>query len=397
MFAAVTAYYWKKKFPEDNLYILTSLSVLLIACPAAFANALPIARLVGSVKALKKGFLIQKMEALSKVEGITTIAFDKTGTLTSGRPTVAGFKAAENIAHNQILKLAASLEAFSPHPYAECVRQKARDEQLNPYPVEDLESVAGKGIKGRVLVEGKSQAVVIGSLYFLLEQGYEMTNVPNEFRWEAEGSGMTTLWLGIDQKFAGLLFLKEELRKEAKLLTEKLIHQKYDVGMITGDTEFVAADLQKKLGLKFIHAGVLPREKAALIKKLSLPRKKGLDTVHPKVAFVGDGINDAPALREAHLGIAINSLDQESAIEADIHIRFGDIRSVDQVFKVLKSAQHLGRENLLLGIGYNFLAIPLAAGVLIPFYHFHVTPWTAALAMSLLSLTLMLNAARHLR
>lgn len=390
------ALFWKMKFPQENYFILTSVSVLVIACPCALGMATPTAIFVGALRAAKNGFLIKSLDAIEKGSEITTIAFDKTGTLTEGRPEVVGFKAGDNLAHKEILKIAATIEKNSEHPYAEAVRNKAKADGISLYSVVNSEIVAGKGVRATLDMNGKTQKAHIGSLYFLLEEGYESTEVPQDLRWEAEGSGNTALWLGLENKFMGIIFLGDKIRKDAILLTEKLVEQKYDVGMITGDTEEVAHQVQKSLGLKFVHAGVLPKEKAALIRKLTEPRKKGLDMFHPKVAFVGDGINDAPALAEAHLGVAMGSGASLSQSAADVILVNGEIGAVSRVFEILKSTRRLIRENLFLSFGYNVIAIPIAAGALIPLYQISLTPKVAALAMALSSLSVLLNSSRRL-
>ncbi len=389
--------YWKLNRADSDLFFMTALSVLVIACPCALGLATPAALLVGVVRAGKRGILLKSLEAVEKASDVSVVAFDKTGTLTLGHPEVQRIRAIENFSHKDLLQLALSLEVTSEHPYAEAIRRKAKEEKVFLLPASDVQIVPGKGVIGTIKKSDKAERVCVGNLVWFYENGYDSTQIPQDLRWEADGTHETCLWVGSDRKFLGILFLADSLRPESKAVVSELNNEKYEVGMITGDAENVAKGIAKELKLKFVHAGVLPEEKATLVKRLSEPKKKGLDRVHSKVCFVGDGVNDAPALAQAHLGIAMGSATSISQATAAVILPAGGLAQVSEVFRILKSTRSLIQQNLLLSFGYNIIALPIAAGVLYPQFGFLLSPSLAAAAMALSSITVLLNSLRALR
>lgn len=394
LLAGVTAWYWHMKFSDSQLFVTTSIAVLVIACPCAMGLATPTALLVGVVRAARRGILIKSLEATDQVSGITTIAFDKTGTLTEGRPTVKAMKAVENLSHKDLIQLALTVERDSNHPYAVAIRERAKEDHVSALAVMDLKTEPGKGVIGKVKRGNKTETICVGNLVWLLENGYDSTKVPQDLTWEAEGTSDTALWVGSDQAFLGIIFLTDRLRSESRGVVQALVDEGYEVGMITGDAENVAKAIAKDLKLKFFHAGVLPQEKATLVERLSKSKKKGFDMIPQAVCFVGDGINDAPALSRAQLGIAMGSSAEISQTAAGIVLVSNEIARVQDVFKVLNDTRSLITQNLILSFGYNVLMIPLAAGVLYPQFGILLNPSLAAIAMAVSSITVLLNSAR---
>lgn len=392
--SGICAWYWHSKLPESDLYISIAISVLVIACPCAMGLATPTALLVGVVRAARRGILIKSLEATEQASGITIVAFDKTGTLTDGKPSVQNFKTIENLSHKDLLQLALTVEKDSNHPYAEAIRAKSSEERIQPLQVSDLKTEAGKGVIGGVKRGNKVEQICVGNLVWLLENNYDSTRIPSDLSWEAEGTSSTVLWVGSDGQFLGLIFLVDQIRSHSRDVTQKLSDDGYEVGMITGDAENVAKNIAKELKLKFFHAGVLPDEKATLVERLSKPRKKGFDMVPQAVCFVGDGVNDAPALAKAQLGVAMGSGAGISQSAASVVLISNEVERVGDVFKVLKETRSLISQNLWLSFGYNLIALPIAAGVLYTKFGLLLNPSIAAIAMALSSITVLLNSAR---
>jgi len=388
---------WRMLRPESDLFIQTAISVLVIACPCALGIATPTALFVGALRASRKGILLKSLDAVDRIGDITIVAFDKTGTLTEGRPAVQRMKGIENFPTSEILQLAVSVEQDSEHPYAVAIRNRASSDRVKVLPATDLKIGTGRGVSGRVKTEKGEVEVVVGNLNWFFENDFDSTRIPQDLQWEADGTQETAIWVGVDKKILGIIFVADQIRGGSAQVVAALSDQGYDVGMITGDTEPVARSFAKILKLKYFHAGVLPDEKATIIKRLHQPKKKGLDFVHHKVAFIGDGVNDGPALAEAHLGIAMGSGAALSQSAADVVLASNDILQVEGVFKILKSTKSLILQNLALGFGYNLLAIPLAAGALIPWNGFSLNPMIAAAAMAASSISVLLNSLRALK
>lgn len=397
LIAAGVGLYWWTAAPETSLYFTTAISVLVIACPCALGMATPTALFVGALRAGRNGILIKSLDVVDRVADLTMVAFDKTGTLTEGKPSVQRVKAINNIPGKDILRLALSVEQESEHPYATAIRNHANSEKVTSLPYKNIKVAPGRGISGTVTQDNKDLDVVVGNLVWLYENNFDSTQVPADLLWEAEGTTETSIWVGVDKQILGVIFLADDVREGAADTLAALVEDGYDVGLITGDTEIVAKGLAKKLKLKFVHADVLPDEKATLVKRLHEPKKKGLDFVYNKVAFVGDGVNDAPALAQAHLGVAMGSGAAISQTAADVVLLTNDIRQVGTAFKILKQTKSLITQNLVLSSVYNILAIPLAAGVLYSWTSFRLNPMIAAVAMAGSSLTVLLNSLRALR
>jgi Cu+-exporting ATPase len=395
--ACVTAFAWRKYAPQSDLWIVASLSVLVIACPCAIGIATPMALFAGVLNAGRRGILIKSLDAIEKASEIKQVAFDKTGTLTLGQPSVQRLKNIENVSHRELLQIAAAVEGQSEHPYAKAIQRKAKEEKIDSLPARNITIASGKGVGGFVQRGGKEVQVFVGNLVWLFENHFDSTKVPADLLWDAEGTHETVLWVGVDQKILGLIFLSDTVREGAREVIREIQDKDYLAGMITGDAENVAKYFAKELNLKFYHAGVLPEEKATIVKRLSEPKKKGMDMISEEVAFVGDGVNDAPALAAAKLGIAMGSGSALSQTTADVVLLSNDLRQIPAVFSALKQTRNLITQNLLLSFGYNIVAIPIAAGVLYPRFGILLSPTIAAISMAASSVTVLLNSLRALR
>lgn len=392
-----TGYFWYSKNPSDTFWIVTSISVLVIACPCALGIATPTAIFVGVLRAGRRGLLLKSLDSVDKVSDITMIAFDKTGTLTKGQPSVQRIKAIDNFPSSDVLQLAVSVEQDSEHPYAVGIRNRASEDRVKVLPTKDIRIAPGRGVAGRVTKDNKSFEVVVGNLVWLFENDFDSTQVPGDLTWEAEGTHETAIWVGMDRKIVGIIFLADQIRPDAAKVVGDLIDDGFEVGMITGDSEVVAKAIAKNLKLKFVHAGVLPTEKATLVKRLQQPTKKGMDYVTHYIGFVGDGVNDAPALAEAHLGIAMGSGAAISQSTADAVLLSNEISRVRELIRILKQTRNLIFQNLSLGFVYNLVAIPVAAGVLFPKFGIVLNPMIAAVAMGASSVSVLLNSLRASR
>ncbi len=397
LLSITAAIVWIKLEPSTTDAFSIALSVLVIACPCAMGLATPTALFVGVLRGARRGILLKRLDGVDRVGDISMIAFDKTGTLTEGHPTVTRVKAIENIPNSEILQWALSVEASSEHPYAVAIRNHCSQNRLSALKAKDLVITPGRGVSGVVEKDGKSYQVVLGSLVWLFEHGYDPTQVPQDLTWEAEGSNETVIWLGVDQKPIGILMLADRIRDGAAEMVSELSKDGYEVGMISGDSENVVREVAKVLKLKFAHSGLSPQEKASLVKRLMQPKRKMGDFEIKRVAFVGDGVNDAPALADAHLGIAMGSGSALAQSAADVILLSSDLGQIRSTFKILGQTRSLITQNLVLSFGYNILAIPLAAGVLLPSYGILLNPMIASAAMALSSVTVLLNSIRSLR
>ncbi len=390
-------FYWAWFKQDYQMMVLSSVSVLVIACPCVIGLATPIALFVAVIRSARKGILLKDLDSVDRAQEITVAAFDKTGTLTEGQPSIEKIHAIENIAHRDLLQLAASLEQVFDHPFARAFLQRAAEDKIELLSLKKSEMMAGKGIRGEVIQNQKSVQVVLGNLIWLYDQAIEPSQIPENLLWEAEGANATTLWMAVDSQVVGLFVLRDRIRKEAFSLVQDLKSKKWQVGLITGDGENIAKEVAKQLQLDFYHFGVTPEEKSTIIKRLSEKKKKGMDVHFPKVLFVGDGVNDAPALAEAHLGVALGSGTALAQHSSAIVLIAPKISVIREVFSILGDTKKLVGQNLALAFSYNLLAIPIAAGVFYSSFGIVLNPSIAAAAMSLSSISLVANSLRALR
>ncbi len=369
--------------PEPKLAyaIVAAVSVLIIACPCALGLATPISIIVGTGRAALSGILIKDAQTLETMEKVTTLVVDKTGTLTEGKPTVTAVKSVGAFDENEALRLAASMERVSEHPLAEAVVNKAKDAGIALADVKDFQAVTGKGIEGEI--DGKK--VLIGSEIFLEEQGVKtsgLLEIANIWRKE----GKTVIFMAVDGSIAAIFGLEDPIKETTHEAVEALKKEGIEVVVLSGDNEETAKAVAGKLGISGVHANVLPDQKAKIVKAL---QEQG-----EIVAMAGDGINDAPALAQADVGIAMGTGTDVAIESAGVTLIKGDLRGIVKVITLSRATMKNIRQNLFFAFIYNSLGVPVAAGVLYPFFGILLSPVIAAAAMSFSSVSVISNSLR---
>ena len=378
--AAITFVVWWAFGPDPALtYALVSaISVLIIACPCAMGLATPTAVMVGTGRAADAGVLIRGGAALEAAGGIDTVVFDKTGTLTAGRPGVGAVRVAGSHEADAVVALAASAERGSEHPLAAAVITEAQQRGLQLAQAESFEAVTGRGV--RASIDGRD--VLVGSEAFLREAGIEGTTA-------LAGSGeipATTVFVAVDGAPAGALDITDEVKPGAAEAVSELRRNGIEVHLLSGDTAAAAVAVAAVVGIEHVTAGVLPGDKSAHIKRL---QGEG-----HMVAMVGDGINDAPALAQADVGIAIGTGTDVALEASDITLVGGDPRLVGTAIRISRGTLRVIRQNLGWAFGYNVVLIPVAMGLLFPFFGLRLDPILAAAAMAFSSVSVVLNSLR---
>jgi Cu+-exporting ATPase len=349
--------------------LVSFLSVLVIACPCAMGLATPTAILVGTSVAASRGILISGVSALERAKSIRTVLIDKTGTLTEGKPSVVAIHAVDRAPENW-LQLAASVEAHSEHPLAKSVTKYAESKSISILAVEGFEQRVGQGVSG--IVDGHGVNVRRST-----DSECELFLVQHETA--------TSIAVDVDQQLAGLIAIADAVRTSAKQGVRALRAMGIDVVMLTGDREPAARAVAEKVGIDHVIAGVLPNEKFSNVNYF---RAMG------PVAMVGDGINDAAALALADVGIAMGTGTDIAMEAADITLVRSDLRLVAEALKVSRATMYTITQNLVWAFGYNVIAIPLAAGALIPWLHWELSPTVASAAMALSSVSVVANSLR---
>jgi Cu+-exporting ATPase len=367
--------------PAMVFALVSAISVLIIACPCALGLATPMSIMVGTGRGAQGGVLIRDAEALERMEKIDTLVVDKTGTLTEGRPKLTSVVAAEGFTEAQVLRLAASLERGSEHPLAAAIQEGAKVRGVIPLPVENFDAVTGKGV--RATVEGRG--VALGSARF----AEALAQVPATWKERADSlrkDGETVVYLVDDGRLAGLVGVADPVKASAQGALRALEGDGIRVVMLTGDNEVTARAVAERLGIREVRAEVLPQEKGAVVKAL---RAEGR-----AVAMAGDGVNDAPALAEADVGIAMGTGADVAIQSAGITLVRGDLSGIVRARKLSRATMRNIRENLFLAFVYNSLGVPIAAGVLFPWTGLLLNPMIAAAAMSASSVSVVMNALR---
>ncbi len=384
LIAIVTAVVWAifGPSPSYSYALVNAVAVLIIACPCALGLATPMSIMVATGKAAEVGILFRNAEALELFEKVDTLVFDKTGTLTQGKPKLITLQTLSPFKENEVLEFAASLEKASEHPLAQAVLNSAKEKGIvKLLPVVDFKSLTGKGILGFI----NQKQVVLGN-----EKALREFNISSEELFEDAKSlretGQTVLFLSVSGKLAGLLGvadpIKESTPEAIKLLKESGLH----LVMLSGDNQKTAEAVAKKLGIDEVHADVLPDKKSFIIEEL---QRKGR-----KVAMAGDGVNDAPALAKADVGIAMGSGADVAIESAGVTLVQGDLRGIVRARKLSQITIRNIKQNLFFAFGYNFLGVPIAAGLLYPFFGFLLNPMIASAAMSLSSVSVITNSLR---
>lgn len=379
--ALVAAVGWKL-YGESNIFALTIfISVLVIACPCALGLATPTAIMVGTGKGAEYGVLIKSGEALETAHRIETVVFDKTGTITEGKPKVTDIVTSENISEEYLLQIAASGEKGSEHPLGEAIVKHGEEKKLEFKSVEKFEAIPGHGIK--VIIEGKE--ALLGNEKLMIENNIDLKDLDKVSNRLAE-EGKTPMYVAIEGKLSGIIAVADTVKENSKKAIDKLHKMGIEVAMITGDNKRTAEAIGKQVGIDRVLAEVLPQDKAKEVKRIQGEGKK--------VAMVGDGVNDAPALAQADVGIAIGSGTDVAMESADIVLMRSDLMDVATAIQLSKKTIRNIKENLFWAFGYNTIGIPVAMGFLHIFGGPLLNPMIGAAAMSFSSVSVLLNALR---
>jgi len=387
--AALTFVAWYAIGPEPRLTLaLTAfVSVLIIACPCAMGLATPTAIMAGSGRGAEAGVLIRGGEALETAHRIDTIVFDKTGTLTEGRPAVDEVIAAPGFDATTVLDLAGSLEVGSEHPAGEAIVERARAAGGGGRAVSGFRAIAGRGVAGSVDLDGRERRVVVGTTRLLADEGIDLGPLADAIG-AAGGPGTGVAVVAVDGSPAGYLTLRDRVKPSSAAAVAAARGAGIDVWLLSGDSRPVAESIASEVGIPRDHviADVLPEDKAAQIARL---RSEGR-----VVAMVGDGVNDAPALASADLGIAIGTGADVAIEAADVTLVGGDPLAVAAAIRLSRATMRVVRQNLAWAFGYNVVLIPVAMGLLYPFFGILLNPGLAAGAMALSSVSVVVNSLR---
>ncbi len=383
LIAIVTALVWYFVGPEPRLThaIINAVAVLIIACPCALGLATPMSIMVGTGKGANLGVLIKNAEALEGLAKITTLVVDKTGTLTLGKPKLSQVKTLNGFEENESLSLVASLEKSSEHPLAEAIVQGAVERKLQIEPVSDFESFTGMGVQGKVL----GRMVLVGNKKLLEKFGIEASEL-SQIAQELQTSGHGAMLAAIDGKPAAVIAVKDPIKESAKPAIDYFHSKGIEVIMLTGDNRHTAEVVAREMGIDRVEAEVLPQQKNEIVSRLKLEGKV--------VAMAGDGINDAPALAQADVGIAMGTGTDVAMESAGVTLVKGDLMGIVRAHRLSQNTMRNIRQNLIFAFGYNVLGVPIAAGVLYPVFGILLSPMLASLAMSLSSVSVIANALR---
>ena len=385
--AITTFVLWFNLVGNVTLALLTTVGVLIIACPCALGLATPTSIMVGTGKGAENGILIKDAESLERAHKLQTVVVDKTGTLTEGKPTVTDYLTVKGTANNneiQLLQMVATVERSSEHPLAEAVvnyavSQGIEKKQLTS--VQGFEAVTGRGVQGRI----NGHLLQIGTERWMQGLGVDTRALqPQRQSWEA--SAKTTAWIAVDGKVEGLMGISDALKKTSAQAISALQAMGLEVVMLTGDNRQTAEAIAQEVGIRRVFAEVRPGQKAAQIKQLQSEGKQ--------VAMVGDGINDAPALAQADVGISIGTGTDVAIAASDITLISGDLRSIATAIQLSKATIANIRQNLFFAFIYNVAGIPIAAGILYPLFGWLLNPIVAGGAMAFSSVSVVTNALR---
>ena len=378
--AFVVWYFWG---PEPRLAhaVVNAVAVLIIACPCALGLATPVSIMVGTGKGATAGILIRNAEALEIMEKVNVLVIDKTGTLTEGRPHLASVLALPGFDEQQVLRLAASLERASEHPLAAAIIEGAQQQGIEFAATADFESVTGKGVVGRI--DGKR--ITLGNANLFESIGIDADPLLPQAE-QHRANGHTVMFLAIDDKAAGLIAIEDPIKQSTPQAIGDLHDEGVQVYMLTGDSRTTADAVARRLGIDHVVAEVLPEQKAQIVRDLQAQGHI--------VAMAGDGINDAPALAQAHIGIAMGSGTDVAMESAGVTLVKGDLRGIVRARRLSRAVMKNIRQNLFFAFVYNSLGVPVAAGVLYPFFGLLLSPMLAAAAMSFSSVSVISNALR---
>jgi Cu+-exporting ATPase len=381
--AAVTFVVWALLGPEPRMAyaIVNAVAVLIIACPCALGLATPMSIMVGVGRGATEGVLIKNAEALEVLEKVDTLIADKTGTLTEGKPQLSEVVAVAGTDRKELLRLAASLERASEHPLAAAIVGAAEKEGARLANTEDFRSLTGKGVIGKV--EGRS--IGLGNIKLLQELAIDpgpLLARAEELRQE----GHTVMFVAIDDRAAGLVAVSDPIKQSTQEAIEILHREGIKIVMLTGDSRTTAEAVARRLGIDRVEAEVLPEQKADVIKRLQADGRI--------VGMAGDGVNDAPALAQAQVGIAMGTGTDVAIESAHITLVKGDLRGIAKARRLSRATMRNIRQNLFFAFVYNVMGVPIAAGVLYPFFGILLSPIIASAAMTFSSVSVITNALR---
>ena len=381
--AIVTFLVWSIVGPEPRLShaLVNAIAVLIIACPCALGLATPMSIMVGTGRGARAGVLVKNAEALELLEKVDTLVVDKTGTLTLGKPKLVEVQATEPFGEDEVLRLSAALERGSEHPLAAAIVQGAQERGIELPAVADFASHTGKGVSG--MVQGRK--VALGNPAMLSDLGIDISSLQDRAdRERSQGQGV--MFVAIDGKLGGLLIVADPIKESAPAAIADLHRQGVRIVMLTGDSRRTADAVAKRLGIDEVIAEVLPEQKQSKIAEL---RAQGL-----RVAMAGDGINDAPALAAADVGIAMGTGTDVAMESAAVTLVKGDLNGIVRARRLSRAVMRNIRQNLFFSFGYNAAGVPVAAGVLYPTFGLLLSPIIAGAAMALSSVSVIANSLR---
>ncbi|MEW8148023.1 MAG: copper-translocating P-type ATPase, partial [Candidatus Thiodiazotropha endolucinida] len=381
--SVITLIVWGFFGPEPRLAhaIINAVAVLIIACPCALGLATPMSIMVGTGKGASLGVLIKSAEALEILDKVDTLVVDKTGTLTEGKPQLVSVQVSDGFDENEVLRLAASLEQASEHPLAEAVVRGAKERGVQLIFADNFESITGRGVIGTI----SGRMVALGNLKLL----QDLKVIPGGLSVQAKENrenGQTIMYLAVDGQAAGVLGVTDPVKTSSAQAITDLRQEGVEVFMLTGDNPVTARAVADKLGIDRVEAEVLPEQKAETVKRLQIEGHT--------VAMAGDGINDAPALAQSHVGIAMGTGTDVAMESAGVTLVKGDLTGIVRARRLSRATMRNIRQNLFFAFIYNSLGVPVAAGVLYPVFGLLLSPIIAAAAMSFSSVSVIGNALR---
>jgi Cu+-exporting ATPase len=381
--SALTFLIWVTFGPDPSLgyAFVTSMTVLVIACPCALGLATPISIMVAVGRAAQSGILIRNGEALQTAGKLSCLVLDKTGTITEGKPVVSSIEAIGSYTEDQVLQYAASLESGSEHPLAASVLAEAESRRIKPEKVIQFEAIAGRGVVATI--SGKN--IAFGNKALMDSKSINFKRYISKIE-QLSAAGQTPMLLAVDNKIAGIIAVADPIKKDSASAIKRLKKQGLRLLMVTGDNAMTAQAIASQAGIDEIRAQVLPQDKAALVKEL---QQQG-----EIVGMVGDGINDAPALARADVGFAIGNGTDVAIESADVVIMQGSLSKVPEAIELSNATVTNIKQNLVGAFFYNILSIPVAAGLLYPLFGILLNPMIAGAAMAMSSLTVVMNANR---
>jgi Cu+-exporting ATPase len=368
--------------PSFSYGLIAAVSVLIIACPCALGLATPMSIMIGVGQGAREGVLIKNAQGLEQIEKVNVLVVDKTGTLTEGRPTLARIVTTDAFNEQDVLAMAASLEHQSEHPLAQAIVAAAKKQKLSFAPVDEFNAPTGKGVTGKV----SNHQIAIGSLRFMHESGIKDNPELIRLADQERAEGATVIFVAIDRALASILIVKDPIKSNTPMVIDELHRYGIELYMLTGDSKKTALSVANRLGIRNVIADVMPEDKSRHVREL---KNKGF-----VVAMAGDGVNDAPALAEADIGIAMGTGTDVAIESAGITLLHGDLGGILKARHLSVATMRNIRQNLFFAFVYNGLGVPLAAGILYPMTGLLLSPMIAAAAMSLSSVSVIGNALR---